>query len=388
VRSGTLTTTSSGVFPALTPPSVPVSLATRSPSTPGVLRHYPQDAFPSLHPASHASRVPSKNTRQSSKGPQRRPCSPVIQRRMPSGTQSSADRFPLYMFEDAGPSQSRTRSSIPSPASTGRATAAQSTAAQRGANVAATYSLHSPAIPRPPSAHQPHRLKAGKTTRELGRELIQQHVRSQRLAPAPLNTPLHIKCHSVQPEDAPGVGGGVPTGLQGILDAYTRIAGDVERLTAARRRSSALVVTSPGAANTGDLVAYNTSKRTDISDTPRRDVHGDSGGGGGFGLSSLLMESAACGRACAPQPPSVQERIGRSWHEPTPKLFGLSGILQSHDSGRRGRIPLAKRRSVDTFDEGSWIYIMGSSTSSLAAKKLAVPQRALLAGSTSYLCDN
>ena len=269
----------------------------------------------------------------------------------------------------------------------------------------------------PPQAHQA-KPKQVPSVRDLGRELIRQHMRAQDGAPpSPHVSTTHL-----------GTVQGLPQGMQSILDAYTKVAGDVERLTgipAPPRRdiSAAHAHTDQAAHAHGQHPAAHSSRErfsrvpgspglrrvhTSAPATaaarqpapssplkPRQRAHrqprasseshsgraaargnvGASSESTGFGLSSVLAQRTA------------DADFGHVGHaeQAKRKQFGLAGVLQSAARQSTGKPPPSPSRlprktpartKGDLFDEGSWIYIMGASTSSVKAKRLAAEQRA------------
>lgn len=319
------------------------------------------------------------------------------------------DAFPRHIFDDVTAADGRALAGPPQQS-------VASTSASRlpkwgGGTAAQTYSRHSPAPPRPPSAGRPRQLKQGRSVRDLGRELIQQHVRAQyEGAPAGDDATLLYE---------PDLPASLPPGMQSILDAYTRIAGDVERLTAipaapprrgnvldaysrnhASKERFSTVPTRAGkrlhgsapatAASTSAHAAGRLPARGAMQPRASSERHADAppqGGAsagnrpaGGFGLSSVMQDHK-------PQMRRIQYGAACAEQQPAGKPFGLAGVLKSSGHKLASKPPLATsptakaRRPGDTFDEGSWIYIMGTSTNSAKAKSLAQQQRARIAAS-------
>ena len=320
-----------------------------------------------------------------------------------------------------------------------RARAAKPGPKHTGAGALNTYAKLSPVRPAPapapapapsdPAASAPQ-PRHGKTVRELGRELIKHHVESQHHgnsgAPRGSGSTLFYEYDIGQD--------GLPSGMQHILDAYTRIAGDVEKLTSIPR--APLVAGGSGAATPRHSLQASATARTRFARVPRpplrheassarssqrayfsapasagpvRDGHvqgsllpvragsqrsmgSQLASSSSFGLSSVLSSQHA--------PASSPEFGHTSGQHSTPATasphFGLTSILKpgqargGEDLGGRqqqfarqgqGGSTGSQSKAADAFDEGSWIYIMGSTTNSMSAKRLAQRQRAQQAAS-------
>lgn len=304
----------------------------------------------------------------------------------------------------------------------------QAGSAPNGAAALSTYTKLTPAAPaagRASPSNAPPQLRHGKTVRELGRDLIKHHVQSQHCG------------HSGAAGGSSGTlfyeydigDDGLPVGMQNILDAYTRIAGDVEKLTSipkaplvsgGSRTATPRHGAQPGSVSVADRArfarvprpaqhvadmsarssqrAYSSAPASasavrvpNASAPPVRSQHGagslrtadpEHARSGSFGLSSVLSSQHVGDPAAEPSQHAPDAA-------PAPG-FGLASILKHRQaqpagqarrlaprSARQGPRPAAGGgyKAADSFDEGSWIYIMGSSTNSLSAKRLAQRQR-------------
>ena len=368
-----LTTASS--MPSSTPPSGTASSAPSHTSgmmlPPASAALLPTPPSPQKLPGQRMR--PAQNTRP---GPS--PSRPAALA-LPAPVQPGPDRFPLYMFEAPSPPVSTAATPSLLPRSPMRITDPDQRPA-RHASPTATYSRLSPALRRPPSGSRqpPSPLVAGQTTRELGRELIREHMRTS--SDAVLRT---------KPAAVPGLS----PELQSILDAYTQLAGDVEKLT--------------GASPAGESSGLASAQRGGPGEPSKASVSAVvSAAGHGFGLSSVIAPDAKLRNVLARKSPPRRQREGvrRATVDsppPSSKLpvlqpaerpaFGLASVLQQKGALAASLDATAKaprmqfsastalsQRALRTeggFDEGSWIYIMGNTASSVKAKQLAKPQR-------------
>ena len=288
-------------------------------------------------------------------------------------TRSFRKRWPHRLSGTSSPAKSDSQHSIASPLATSLSaappTAGSATSKFKsfhrapctGARATNTYQKLAPSLARPASGRP--RLKQGATVRELGEQLVQKQAELRRLQASRQQSPAPPRV--ARPDES-----GIPYGLQGILQQYTRIAQDVEYLTGPRSssRSGGHWTTSSRQASgvASDILGLH-----QLPESERvPDLQAQQGPQAPEAFADGLTSQGAS------RSPRGRPRRECKSQDCLPSAFGLSSVLQRPPAAAARPSPPGKLQSpAKDFDAGSWIYILGSSASSVAARQLAKQQQ-------------